>query len=74
MVKKQKQSKWGEVGDDVIKLVANNWWKVILIILAAGFAVTGFSLTFGQLQCKKDAVIKNKSFKKPLERRDEGPR
>jgi len=66
---KQKQSKWGEIGDDVIKLISQNWWKVILIILAGGIAITGFTCKFGKVIVKKDAIIKDSKISKPMEKR-----
>jgi len=63
---KQKQSKWGEIGDDVIKLVSKNWWKVILIILALGISITGFKCSWGAFTINKSAIIKNKTFDKKI--------
>lgn len=60
MVKKAEQSKWGEIGDDVIKLVANHWWKAVLIILAAGIAVTGFTCKWGKVEIHKDPIVEKK--------------
>jgi len=33
-----------------------NWWKIVLIILAAGIMVTGFSFKCGKNEVKKDPI------------------
>ena len=52
MVKKQEDSKWQILADFMKK----HWWKVILIILAGGIAVTGFKCEWGKVKVEKDPV------------------
>lgn len=33
-----------------------NWWKIVLIIFAIGFVVTGFKCNFGKLSVEKESL------------------
>ena len=71
MVKKKiPETKWQTLGKTIIKA----WWKIIIIILAAGFIITGFSFSFGKLKCSKDAIIKDKPLNHTSIIDSEGPR
>ena len=40
----------------LLGLISKNWWKFILIILAAGIAFSGWAFQIGPLACDKQAL------------------
>ena len=48
-------NKWETIGT-----VLNNWWKAILVVLAIGIAVSGFTIKCGDKEVSKDALYKGK--------------
>jgi len=63
MAKKKEQSWVGELGDDILKLIAKHWWKVVILVAATGIAITGFTCEWGKVKIHKDPV---KLFKDEL--------
>ena len=47
------------------KILIQNWWKLILVILAVALAITGFNFKLGPLACQKSEIkIKSVESKK----------
>ena len=45
-----------KAGLDAIKLLLKNWWKVILVIIAAGVMVSGYVIQIGNVGCNKQQI------------------
>jgi len=45
-----------KAGLDAIKLLLKNWWKVILVIIAAGVMISGYVIQIGSIGCNKQQI------------------
>jgi len=50
-------SVWDEIISILTKFLTKHWWKLALIIIAAGIAVSGFTVKTKNTEFKKDGII-----------------
>jgi len=64
MTTKKTDSIWDDIAELVLNFMKNHWWKLGLVLLLAGMALSSFKFKAGPVEIEKGQVPLMKAVKK----------